>query len=86
LVAEALGFRYTPVHRRMKGEVAWELEEIEKVAAHFGETFASVFAPPRESDYLAAVLLADGTRGASACSIRTTASSRWRPSPGSPAA
>ena len=45
LVAELLGFRYTVVHRRMKGEVAWELEEIEKVAGHFGETLASVFNP-----------------------------------------
>lgn len=62
LVAELLGFGYTLVHRRMKGEVAWELEEIEKVAAHFGETLATVFSPSRQEDYVAAVLLADGIR------------------------
>lgn len=62
LVAELLGFGYTLVHRRMKGEVAWELEEIEKVAAHFGETLATVFSSSRQEDYVAAVLLADGIR------------------------
>jgi len=62
LVAEILGFGYTLVHRRMKGEVAWELEEIERVAAHFGESLATVFSPSRQDDYVAAVLFADGIR------------------------
>jgi ActR/RegA family two-component response regulator len=62
LVAEILGFGYTPVHRRMKGEVAWELEEIEKVAVHFGESLASVFSTTRDEDYVPAVLSIDGAR------------------------
>jgi ActR/RegA family two-component response regulator len=62
LVAELLEFRYTLVHRRMKGEVAWELEEIEKVAAYFGESLASVFATERQEDFVAAVLAIDGAR------------------------
>jgi CheY-like chemotaxis protein len=62
LVAELLGFRYTLVHRRMKGEVAWEIEEIEKVAAHFGETLATVFGTVRPEDYVSAVLVADHAR------------------------
>ena len=62
LVAEVLGFRYPLVFRRMKGDVAWELEEIEKVAAHFGETLASVFATSRQEDYVPAVLATDELR------------------------
>jgi len=62
LVAELLGFRYTVVQRRMKGEVAWELEEIEKVAAHFGETLATVFSAVGHDEYLSAVLVAGESR------------------------
>ncbi|MDP9095274.1 MAG: response regulator [Pseudomonadota bacterium] len=62
LIAEVLEFRYTLVHRRMKGEVAWELEEIEKVAAYFGESLASVFATERQEDFVAAVLAIEGAR------------------------
>jgi len=62
LVAELLGFRYTVVHRRMKGEVAWELEEIEKIAAHFGETLATVFSAPPAVEHVAAVLVAGDSR------------------------
>lgn len=42
-VAEILGVGYTLVYRRWNGAVAWELEEIERVAAHFGESLAEVF-------------------------------------------
>ncbi len=62
LVAEILGFGYTPVHRRMKGEVAWELEEIQKVAAHFGESLASVFAPGLVEESVSALLLVNDAR------------------------
>jgi ActR/RegA family two-component response regulator len=62
LVADVLGFRYTLVHRRMKGDVAWELEEIEKVAAHFGETLASVFASSRQEDFVPALLATEEVR------------------------
>jgi len=61
-VAEVLGFGYTNVHRRMKGDVAWELEEIEKVAAQFGETLASVFATARPDDMVPALLAVGDAR------------------------
>ena len=61
-IAEALGVGYTLVFRRMNGAVAWELEEIEKVAAHFGESLASVFATTRPEDMVPAVLAVDGAK------------------------
>lgn len=61
-VAQILGIGYTLVYRRMTGAVAWELEEIEKVAVHFGESLADVFAENRSEDLLAAVLVVDGLR------------------------
>jgi CheY-like chemotaxis protein len=62
LIAEILGFGYTLVHRRMHGAVAWELEEIEQVAAHFGESLASVFAESNSADVVSAVLAIDGVK------------------------
>jgi ActR/RegA family two-component response regulator len=62
LIAEVLGFGYTPVYRRMNGVVAWELEEIEMVASHFGESLASVFAESPPGDSVAAVLAVGGVR------------------------
>lgn len=61
-IAQVLGVGYTLVHRRMNGAVAWELEEIEKVAAHFGESLADVFAIERGEDNIAAVLVVGGIR------------------------
>jgi len=61
-IAEVLGAGYTPAYRRMNGTVAWELEEIEAVAAHFGETLASVFAAENASDVVAATLVAGPVR------------------------
>lgn len=46
LLAEILGIAYAPVHRRMKGVVAWEIEELDRVAASFGETLGSLFGEP----------------------------------------
>ena len=62
LIADVLGFGYTNVHRRMKGDVAWELEEIERVAARFGETLASVFATTRPDDMVPALLAVGDAR------------------------
>ena len=62
LIASILGFGYTQVHRRMNGAVAWEVEEIEKVAAHHGETLADIFGDRRREDLLEAVLLTEGAR------------------------
>jgi CheY-like chemotaxis protein len=61
-VAQILDMGYTLVYRRMKGVVAWELEEIEVVARHFGETLADVFADEAADDYEPAVLAVGGLR------------------------
>jgi ActR/RegA family two-component response regulator len=61
-IAEVLGSGYTPAYRRMNGAVAWELEEIAKVAAHFGETLASVFAGENAADFVPALLVAGPVR------------------------
>ena len=60
VIAELLGFGYTQVHRRMKGTVAWEIEEIQQVAAHYGETLADVFGDLHWQDRVDAVLSLDG--------------------------
>ena len=41
-IADVLGVAYTLAYRRMNGQVAWEVEEIEMVAKHYGESLASV--------------------------------------------
>jgi len=46
----------------MKGAAAWELEEIEKVGAHFGESLAKVFSETTEADFVPAVLSIDGAQ------------------------
>ena len=62
VVANLLGVNYTLVHRRMNGSVAWELEEIEKVAAHFGKTLADVFSAQGADEYVDAMLAAGPVR------------------------
>ena len=62
LVAEILGVSYTLAHRRMNGTVAWEFEEVETVAKHFGETLASVFALENAADEFDAMLVAGPVR------------------------
>jgi hypothetical protein len=61
-IAEVLDVGYTLVHRRMNGTVAWELEEIERVAAHFGESLADVFASQKADDDVPAMLVAGAVR------------------------
>lgn len=61
-VAQVLGWAYTPAYRRMMGTVAWELEEVEQLGAHFGETLAQVFAPPAVADEVQAILVAGSAR------------------------
>jgi hypothetical protein len=61
-ISEILKVGYTPVYRRMNGTVAWEVEELEKVAAHFGETLAQVFGAQRAEDFVAATLVAGPIR------------------------
>jgi ActR/RegA family two-component response regulator len=61
-VGQILGMGYAIVHRRMTGATAWEVEEIVKVAEHFGESVAQVFAEERADDYQMAVLVAGSAR------------------------
>jgi ActR/RegA family two-component response regulator len=42
--------------------VAWEIEEIDKVAAHFGETLADVFSGEQADESMAAMLVVGGLR------------------------
>lgn len=61
-IATLLGIGPSPAYRRMNGVVAWEIEEIEKIGAHFGESLADVFAGDRTDDFIAAMLAAGGVR------------------------
>ena len=61
-IADAMKVGYSPAYRRMSGAVAWELEEIETVAKHFGETLADVFAAHRTDDFVPALLVLGGVR------------------------
>ena len=61
-IADVLSVGYTPAYRRMNGTVAWEVEEIDAVARHFGESLASVFAENRLSDELSGMLVAGPVR------------------------
>ena len=61
-IADVMKVGYSPAYRRMNGTVAWELEEIEAVAKHFGETLAEVFAAQRSEDYVPALLVLGGIR------------------------
>ena len=62
VVADILKVSYTLANRRMNGTVAWEFEEVEAVAKHFGESLASMFAAVNASDELDALLVAGAVR------------------------
>ena len=61
-IADVLGVAYTLAYRRMNGTVAWEVEEIETVAKHYGESLASVFAEQNLTDEVTAMLVAGPVR------------------------
>jgi len=61
-IADILKVAYTLAYRRMNGTVAWELEEIETVAKHYGETLATVFADQGTSEEVPAMLVANPVR------------------------
>lgn len=61
-IGDVLGVSYTAAYRRLNGTVEWELGEVEKIAAHFGETLTSVFASDNASDFVAAMLVAGPVR------------------------
>lgn len=61
-IADVLGVAYTLAYRRMNGTVAWELEEVERVAKHYGESLATVFAEQGASEEVAGMLVAGPVR------------------------
>jgi ActR/RegA family two-component response regulator len=61
-IAEILKLAYTAAYRRMTGAVAWEVEEIAKVAVHFGESLSDVFATQHSDEYVSAMLVAGPAR------------------------
>lgn len=50
LVEKLLDVSYHAAHRRVRGEVQWTLEELERVAANFGETLDEVVLGARLAD------------------------------------
>ena len=61
-ISEVIKVGYQPAYRRMMGQVAWELEEIEKLATHFGETLADVFSPEKSEAFMPAILVVPPVR------------------------
>ena len=61
-IAEILKLAYTAAYRRITGAVEWEVEEIDKVAGHFGESLADVFATQRSDEFVSAMLVAGPAR------------------------
>jgi CheY-like chemotaxis protein len=59
-LADATGLSYAQAHRRMNGAAAWTLEELERVAALFGETLAEVVALGQAQGSVAAVMKLGG--------------------------
>ena len=61
-IADVLGVKYTMAYRRLNGTVAWEVEEIETIAKHFGESLATVFSEQHVSEEVTGVLVAGPVR------------------------
>ena len=61
-ISEVIKVGYQSAYRRMLGQVAWELEEIEKLAMHFGETLADVFSPEKSQPFVSATLVVPPVR------------------------
>lgn len=61
-IAQVIGCGHQAAYRRLGGGVAWEIEEIEKLANHFGESLAQVFAATDPLQTASAVLVAGGHR------------------------
>ena len=61
-IGEVLKVAYTVAYRRMNGTAAWELEEIETIAKHYGESLATVFAEQHSTDEVPGMLVAGPVR------------------------
>jgi CheY-like chemotaxis protein len=63
-VQELLGTSYHAAHRRMTDGVPWMLEDLERVAAHYGRTLADLFQALHDSKAVVATFVAGGFRSA----------------------
>src|SRR5690349_12623204 len=61
-IAQVIGCGHQAAYRRLGGGVAWEIEEIEKLAAHFGESLAEAFASIEPQATASAILVVGGHR------------------------
>lgn len=62
LVERILALAYSAAHRRVRGKASWTIEELEALAAHFGETLDEVFIAAAKSRADAATLVAGDLR------------------------
>lgn len=62
VIADLLGFAYAQAHRRLGGTVAWELKELERIAAHFGESLVDMLREDGLDDGVPAVLVVGAVR------------------------
>ena len=57
-----LNLSYHQAHRRMTGSAPWSLEELQAVAAQYGETLIDLFGEQKSADYEIALLIAGPLR------------------------
>lgn len=62
VVGEFFGLSRSAAHRRVHGSAPWSLEELQKLAAHYGESLAEVVGTTQNNDGTPAVMQWGGTR------------------------
>jgi CheY-like chemotaxis protein len=62
LVERILQLAYSAAHRRVRGKASWTIEELQALAAHFGETLDEVFIAAAKTRGDAATLVAGDLR------------------------
>lgn len=62
IVQELLGTSYHAAHRRMTDGVPWMLEDLERVASHYGRTVADLFQALHDAKAVVATFVAGGFR------------------------
>jgi CheY-like chemotaxis protein len=61
-VQELLGTSYHAAHRRMTGHAPWTLEDLERVAGHYGRTVADLFQALHDTQAVVGTFVAGGFR------------------------
>lgn len=61
-VQEVLGLSYHASHRRVTGDAPWTLEELERVAGHYGRTLADLFQALHDTQAVVATFVAGSFR------------------------